>query len=532
MIATILPGSSNFHAVLYNERKVAKGTARLIEIKNFGILEDVDSFGKPTPEELRSYLETYSARNGRIRQTQFHLAISCKGQELSEDELLDLAHAYLKEMGYGQEGQPLLVYAHRDTDNNHIHIVTSRVAPDGRKINDSQERIRSQKSIDRILGQDARKKAEKDLKKAKGYTYTSMAQFKALLSSLGYESYVKDDTLYIKRQGTVQIKMAVSEIEDSISEHRRNRQRQREIKAILLKYRNINSDIKGLQADLKKNFGIDLIFFGRKDKPYGYIIIDHRNRQVLHGGHILKMELLLDFATPEERLDRIDAFIDNILAANPKSTTFDINEKLRRSHAYIKRGVLHYGDECRSLNPLLADAILRNDRISRIESFGPVTEAELDRLCKIYKVERKDLVSLSERKPESTRAVNQLRGIFDNPALDYKELKSAIRESGFQIHRTEAGDILAVNFNKHIIIDLRAEGFDLTRLDYKPKKKEHTKKEQPTVQKPKERQSQPRKSGIRPLRDAGGGASDSNREWEVGHKSNYDDIDDGRSLKI
>ncbi len=112
MIATILPGSPNFHAVLYNERKVAKGTARLIEIKNFGILEDIDSFGKPAPEELRSYLQTYSERNGRIHQTQFHLAISCKGKEMTEDELLDFAHAYLKEMGYGQEGQPLLVYAH------------------------------------------------------------------------------------------------------------------------------------------------------------------------------------------------------------------------------------------------------------------------------------------------------------------------------------------------------------------------------------------------------------------------------------
>lgn len=33
MIATILPGSSNFHAVDYNERKVAKGVARLLEIQ-------------------------------------------------------------------------------------------------------------------------------------------------------------------------------------------------------------------------------------------------------------------------------------------------------------------------------------------------------------------------------------------------------------------------------------------------------------------------------------------------------------------
>lgn len=528
MIATILPGSSNFHAVLYNERKVAKGTARLIEIKNFGILEDIDSFGKPTPEELRSYLETYSARNGRIRQTQFHLAISCKGQEMSEEELLDFAHAYLKEMGYGQEGQPLLVYAHRDTDNNHIHIVTSRVAPDGTKINDSQERIRSQKVIDKILGLDARKKTENDLEKVKDYSYTSMAQFKALLSSLGYESYVKDDTLYIKRQGTVQMKLIVSEIENSFSERRRDRQRQREIKALLLKYRNINTDVKGLQADLKKNFGIDLVFLGRKDKPYGYIILDHRNKQVLHGGHILKLELLLDFATPDERLDRIDAFIDSVLAANPKATTFDINEKLRRSHTYIKRGKLYFGDSVRDMNTVIAETILRNDRISRIESFGPVTEAELDRLCHIYKVYRKDLVSLlSERKPASINTVSKIRAMFDNQELDYKGLKSAIREAGFQIHRTETGDVLAVNFKEHIIIDLKAEGFDLTRLDYKPKKKG-----QSQINKPEVRQSQHKKSSIRPLRDAGGGASDSNREWEVGNNRNYDEIDDCLSLKI
>ena len=35
MITTILPGSTNFHAVGYNEHKVSKGVARLIEIQNF-----------------------------------------------------------------------------------------------------------------------------------------------------------------------------------------------------------------------------------------------------------------------------------------------------------------------------------------------------------------------------------------------------------------------------------------------------------------------------------------------------------------
>lgn len=95
MIATILPGSSNFHAVGYNERKVAKGVARLLEIQNFGAL---GTFGKPTPDELVQYLQDYTSRNDRIRKAQFHVAFSCKGHEMSEAEVLDFAHRYLSEM--------------------------------------------------------------------------------------------------------------------------------------------------------------------------------------------------------------------------------------------------------------------------------------------------------------------------------------------------------------------------------------------------------------------------------------------------
>ena len=67
MIATILPGSSNFHAVGYNERKVAKGVARMLEMQNFGTL---GTFGKPTPEELVTYFQEYTSRNTRIQKAQ------------------------------------------------------------------------------------------------------------------------------------------------------------------------------------------------------------------------------------------------------------------------------------------------------------------------------------------------------------------------------------------------------------------------------------------------------------------------------
>lgn len=155
MIATILPGSANFHAVGYNEHKVSKGDARLIEILNFGNLGAIDS---PTADELVRHLKTYSSQNDRIRKPQFHVAISCKGHELTEQELLEFAHKYLKEMGYMEPGQPILVYSHYDTSNTHLHIVTSRVGPDGRKIDHNNERRRSQEVINRILGEDSKKK--------------------------------------------------------------------------------------------------------------------------------------------------------------------------------------------------------------------------------------------------------------------------------------------------------------------------------------------------------------------------------------
>ena len=233
MIATILPGSTNFHAVGYNERKVSKGVARLLEIQNFGAL---GTFGKPTSEELVRYLQEYSSRNSRIQKAQFHVAISCKGHEQSESELLEFAHQYLKEMGYGEAGQPLLVYSHHDTDNTHLHIVTSRIAPDGKKIAHDHERRRSQEVIDRILGTNRKQKTGKDINDAKQYTFSSFAQFKSVMTSMGYETYQKDGIVFIKHGGKVQQKLPLSEIEALYRNGYRDRARCRQLRNILKKY--------------------------------------------------------------------------------------------------------------------------------------------------------------------------------------------------------------------------------------------------------------------------------------------------------
>ena len=483
MIAIILPGSTNFHAVGYNERKVAKGTARLLEMKNFGAL---GTFGKPTPDELVSYLMEYTSRNDRIQKAQFHVSFSCKGHEMSENEVLEFAHRYLKEMGYMEEGQPLLAYSHYDTDNTHVHIVTSRIAPDGRKIEHDNERRRSQEVIDRILGNDRKQKTQESVDAAKEYTFSSFAQFKSVMLSMGYEIYQKDDTVFIKHGGKVQQKIPFAEIAALYKPGNWDRNRCRQLRSILKKYRDVSANKEELQKELKTKFGIDIVFFGRKDSHYGYMIVDHHNKTVINGARILAIDQLLDFATPEQRFNRIEDFIDKLFSLNPKITQAEIHE---------------------------------NNRIAWVEMFQPKNEQERDLLCKFYKVDNPGMVTLQPEKNQSyTNAVNHLHEIFNDESITY--VRGKLKEEGFII-RQEEDATYAINFHKHILVNLTEEGFDLNRLKPQPQSK------QPHQQKATNNPP----THLVKLRDSKDGSRSEKREWEVGQKNGYDEVDDGRSLK-
>ena len=360
MIATILPPSTTFHAVDYNERKVSEGVAELLEMKNFGSIGRIDPY---TPDELKQYLIDYTQRNERIQKPQFHLAISFRGDEYTYDQLLDFAHQYLKEMGYGDPNQPILIYAHHDTDNHHLHIVTSRIAPDGHKIDHNQERIRSQEVINRIMGENQEQRASEAVRKALEYRFSTLNQFKAILESSGYECYEKDDNLCIKRDGHVIDTLPMATVQQHCQTFKPDERRRKQLRAILLKYRDMTADKEELHQLMKHKFGVDLIFHGSKDKPYGYTIIDHQRKTALKGGEVLKLKDLLQFQSKEERLHRMDEFIDAMLEDNPDLTTRELNHILRRQFGtHISKGRIAYGEEYIDLQDYQVEALRANDR--------------------------------------------------------------------------------------------------------------------------------------------------------------------------
>lgn len=225
-------------------------------------------------------------------------------------------------------------------------------------------------------------------------------------------------------------------------------------------------------------------------------------------------EELLDFATPEQRLDRAVAYVNDLLAANQKIDQLDINKKLRKYRAYIKKGVIHFGDLMQPLEPEVAQAIDRNNRIGWVEKFRPINEPERNVLAKIFKVEDTDLISLSsEQSSNHEESVNRIRSIFNDETVTF--VRTALKEAGFIIREGEES-VYAINFSDHAIVNLTQKQFDLARLN------------QARILSDSKKSG--KSGGIKPMH-AQGGSQDSNREWEVGRNGSYDDVDDGKKLR-
>lgn len=514
MIVTILPSSSDFHAVEYNEKKVASGSATLLEIKNFG---SIDDFGYDDPQELINHLKRYSSENPRVSKPQFHLAFSCKGDEMTHQELLDFAHQYLKEMGYGEEGQPLLVYAHSDTDNNHIHVITSRVDPNGNKINDSNERRRSQKVIEKLLGKDEKLQLDKHLKDIKDFNYRSVTQYRSILEALGYECYEKNNQLNIKKGGIVLKSINISDIEKRAKQNEQlfEEPNYKKLFGIFSKYRDLNSDMDGVKKDLRKNFGLELVFFGRKDSPYGYAVVDFKNKCVYEGSKIMGIKRLNKFLSAEERKNKIDQFIYDSLKENPRLTTKDLNKKLRKLNAYIKKDEIISGGVKDSLDKNLKEMLDLNNKLEWIDSFHPQNEDEYRLLLKFSGINEEKVQIPDSFKPHSynPQMIKNIQNIFKSNNIE--QIKSDLENAGYRLITFNGKNYIYSNKDKALI--------DLDKIDIK------------LPQDKKQNLSTPvnKNTKINELIKLNNNTPThgTNREWEVGSKDRWDEVDNGNQLK-
>jgi hypothetical protein len=298
MIVKILSSSGTFAGVSYNEDKVERGTAELMAAENFGMLQAGRTGISDTDYE--GYLQSWSRSGGGVqlvRQPQFHAVISCEGREKDACELQDIARQYLEKMGYA--ANPYLIYFHSDTPHNHVHIVSSRVNGEGRKIDDSFERIRSQKAMKEILQQDIGEEIRTHVSKALRYNFSTEAQFKLLLEGQGVKVEEDGITYNFIKYGRIISALDKVTVAEKAARYAAPEKRVKQLKALLAKYRP-GLEEKELRALLQTRFGVELVFHQAKgkDTPYGYTLIDHAKKQVLKGSQVMKLSELLRTAGP------------------------------------------------------------------------------------------------------------------------------------------------------------------------------------------------------------------------------------------
>lgn len=128
MVVRISTGRSIRGALRYNEHKVAEGQATLLLAHRF--LQEPQTLR--WEDKLRRF-ERLTEKNPRVRTNCVHISLNfARGEDLPAETLQRIATDYMARIGFA--GQPFLVYQHLDAAHPHLHIVTTNLQPDGKRI--------------------------------------------------------------------------------------------------------------------------------------------------------------------------------------------------------------------------------------------------------------------------------------------------------------------------------------------------------------------------------------------------------------
>jgi hypothetical protein len=136
MIANITQGSHLQPIIDYNEKKVKEGDAVRLQIAN--VFNDKLNTGV--------FLMSNLGYNSKRKDKFIHISLNFPQEDIPkiDDTLLkNIVRDYLLSLGFNGD-HPYIVYKHTDTLHPHIHIVTSKIQENGKPIEDSNLKRRSQ----------------------------------------------------------------------------------------------------------------------------------------------------------------------------------------------------------------------------------------------------------------------------------------------------------------------------------------------------------------------------------------------------
>lgn len=134
--------------------------------------------------------------NSRVRTNALHIMLNFDTSEkIGTAKLQQIAAAYMEKIGFGD--QPYLVYQHKDAAHDHVHIVTTNMQADGKRIDVH--------NIGKLISEPARKELEIEYKLVK-------AEGKGLKEALGIKPIDIEKAVYGKTPTKQAITNIVTEV--------------------------------------------------------------------------------------------------------------------------------------------------------------------------------------------------------------------------------------------------------------------------------------------------------------------------------
>lgn len=128
MVAKITSPSRIVAALNYNENKVQEGKAECLHAS--GYLREA---GEMNFYQKLEGFERLNNLNSRATTKTLHISLNFDPSEkLAHDKLISIATDYMEKIGFGM--QPWIMYKHKDAGHPHIHIVTTTIQDDGKRI--------------------------------------------------------------------------------------------------------------------------------------------------------------------------------------------------------------------------------------------------------------------------------------------------------------------------------------------------------------------------------------------------------------
>jgi hypothetical protein len=385
MVAKIKTGRSIIGAINYNEHKVGLGKAELILAQ--GYLKDPLDL---TFNDKLERLTDLAKRNQLTLVNTLHVSLNfAVGENLDKDILQQIADDYMEGLGFGK--QPYLVYQHHDAGHPHLHLVTTNIQPDGKRIsfhllaNRASESARKQVELtyDLVKAEDQGKQqnviikpleqvdyGKSELKRSitnvvtevvRAYKFTSIPELNAVLNqyNITADRGSKDSRMYEKnglvywvldgkgnklgvpiKASSIYGKPTMKALEDKFRLNEMLRKPLKDqLKTTIDKALSKPMSQTAFQKQLK-NDGIQVIFRQNDEgRLYGITFVDHKSKAVFNGSDLGKTYSAASLAgwfkndntTFKKETDKVNPsynFTDNISGSQSNSSGESILDML------------------------------------------------------------------------------------------------------------------------------------------------------------------------------------------------------------